>query len=282
MISLGFHCHQVDALEEIIVGNGLKHGEFYNLPADDLPRLMQLIEHHKLDWSIHTPLTRLDWYPQPPTWSFLCDVDSDNREVTMKMITLTMDQAEEYGAEYVVVHFPSPASDASDESDEKLETIAWRSCERLAELSFKRNIPIHIEGVGQSRLINAEFLKAALKEFSPLSYCFDTAHANLAAMYNGLDLYELEVELLPYLGSIHLWNTRSRDDYLAFHHIPVHPSQSAEDGWVDIARVLRALDSDRNSLSIIFESEPSYPESLGNYDYREGVKWVKELLETSS
>jgi len=282
MINLGFHCHQVDVLDEVIIGNGLKRGEFYNLPADDIPRLRQLIEHNKLDWSIHAPLTRLDWYPQPPTWSFLCDADADNRELTMKMITLTVDHAEEYGAEYVVVHFPSPASDESGENDGKLEAIAWRSCERLAELSLKRNIPIHMEGVGQSRLINAEFLRAVLKEFSPLSYCFDTAHANLAAIYNGFDLYAFKEELLPYIGSVHLWNTRNREDYLAFRHIPVHPSQSPEDGWVDIERVLRALNPDRSSLPVIFESERHYPESLGNYDYREGVKWVKELLETSS
>lgn len=282
MISLGFHCHQVDVLEELILGNGLKRGEFYSLPADDLPKLRRLIEHHNLDWSIHAPLIQLDWYPQPPTLSFLCDVDKDNRELTMKMIILTMEQAEEYGAEYVVVHFPSPTPDASGESEAKLEGIAWRSCERLAELSFKSGIPIHIEGVGQSPLIKAEFLTAVLKEYSPLRYCFDTAHVHLAALDNGFDLYDFEAELLRYLGSIHLWNARSRDDYLAFRHIPVHPSQRADDGWVDIARVLHSLDADKDLLPIIFESERSYPEALGDYDYREGVKWVKELLETSS
>ena len=282
MISLGFHCHEVDVLEELILGNGLKRGEFYSLPAGDLPKLRRLIEHHNLDWSIHAPLIQLDWYPQPPTWSFLCDVDKDNRELTMKMIILTMEQAEEYGAEYVVVHFPSPTSDASGESEAKLEGIAWRSCERLAELSFKSGIPIHIEGVGQSPLIKAEFLTAVLKEYSPLRYCFDTAHVHLAALDNGFDLYDFEVELLRDLGSIHLWNARSRDDYLAFRHIPVHPSQGADDGWVDIARVLHSLDADKDLLPIIFESERSYPEALGDYDYREGVKWVKELLETSS
>lgn len=282
MSNLGFHCHQVDVLEEIIVGNGLKRGEFYNLPAGDLPELRRLIEHHGLDWSIHAPLIQLDWYPQPPTWSFLCDEDRHKRDLTMKMVTLTMEQAEEFGAEYVVVHFPSPASDASSETDAKLEAIAWRSCERLAELSVKRKVPIHVEGVGASRLINAGFLTAVLKEFDPLRYCFDTAHTHLAALDNGFDLYELEVELLPYLGSVHLWNIRDRDDYLRFRHIPVHPSQSAEADWVDIARVLEALGSHRRSLPIIFESERSYPQALGNYDYREGLKWVKDLLQTSS
>jgi len=282
MIDLGFHCHQVDMLEEIIPDNGLRRGEFYNLPDGHIPELRRLIEKHKLAWSIHAPLTRIDWYPQPPTWSFLCDVDEDNRKLTGKMISLTMDHAGEYGAEYVVVHFPSPASDESCESEEKLETIARRSCEWLAELSFKKNVPIHIEGVGQSRLINAEFMTAVLGEFTPLRYCFDTAHANLAAQYNDFDLYDFQKELLSYLGSIHLWNTRNREDYLTFRHVPVHPSQSPEDGWVDIPRVLEAVKSRKNSLPAIFESMPSYPESLGDYDYREGVKWVKELLGISS
>ncbi|MEE8572627.1 MAG: TIM barrel protein [Gemmatimonadota bacterium] len=282
MISLGHHCHDLDCLEEVIVGNGLSRGEFYNLPAEDIPSLKKRIEHHSLDWSIHAPLVRLDWYPQPPTWSFLCDVDADNRALTMKMIDLTASHAQEHGAEYIVVHFPSPASDESGESDEKLESIARRSCDRLAELSVKKSVPIHFEGVGQSRLINAEFLTAVLKEFTPLRYCFDTAHGNLAAIYNDFDLYEFLSAVLPYVGSMHLWNTRGREDYLAFRHVPVHPSQSPEDGWVDIARVLQAVDTGGDSLPVIFENQPSYPESLGGYDYREGVKWVKGLLGTSS
>jgi len=279
MSNLGFHCHDVTLLEEMIIGNGLTRGEFYNLPEEDIPELRRLIEYHELKWSIHTPLIRLDWYPQPPTWSFLCDVDSDRRDLTMKMITLTMEHAAEYGAEYMVAHFPSPASDASGESEEKLEAIAWKSVERLAELSMKKNVPVHIEGVGQSSLINAEFLSTVLREFDNLRYCFDTAHANLATQYNNSDLYELEAELLPYLGSAHIWNTRNRDDYLTFRHIPVHPSQSPDDGWVDIERFMGMLGPVKNSLPIIFESERFYPSELGEHDYKEGVEWVKEMLQ---
>jgi len=283
MSNLGFHCHDLDRFDEMIIGNGLRRGEFFSLPARELPRLKRLLRRHNLEWSIHAPLIQLDWYPRPLTWSFLCDTDRDKRELTMKMITLTMEQADEFGAEYVVVHFPSPTSEESDEGGSKVEAIARKSCDRLAELSLKRGIPIHVEGVGASSLINAGFLKSVLKEYSPpLRYCFDTAHTHLAAIHNGFDLYAFEAELLPYLGSAHLWNVRSKDDYLAFRHIPVHPSQSAGDGWVDIARVLQIMGSIRNSLPIIFESERLYPEELGNYDYGEGVQWVKKLLETLS
>jgi sugar phosphate isomerase/epimerase len=282
MSNLGFHCNRLDLLDDMIIGNGLKRGEFYNLPSDDLARLGKLIDRYKLAWSIHAPLIQLDWYPKPPTWSFLCDEDGDNRELTMKMINLTINHAAEFGAEYVVVHFPSPASHTPVENlEEKIKAIAWKSCERLAELSVKRRVILHIEGVGASPLINAEFLTLVLKEYSPpLKYCFDTAHSYLAAQSNDFDLYEFEKELLPYIGSVHLWNTRGKDDYNAYRHIPVHPSQSVDEGWVDIARVLRILGSKGKSLPLIFESDRLYPETLGKYDYREGVKWVKELLAT--
>ena len=85
MGNLGFHCHDIGLLEELIVGNGFGRGEFYNLPAEELPRLVRLVQRHRLAWSIHSPLVRLDWYPRPPTWSFLCDADKDKRDLTMKM-----------------------------------------------------------------------------------------------------------------------------------------------------------------------------------------------------
>ena len=283
MSNLGFHCHNLDLFDEMILGNGLRRGEFYDLRAEELPKLRQLVEKHKLKWSIHSPLVQLDWYPQPPTWSFLCDEDGEKRELTMRMIMQAVQQADEFGAEYVVVHFPSPTSEAHAENMAKLEGVAWKSCDRLAELSVKRKVNIHVEGVGASPLINAEFLSRVLKQYAPpLRYCFDTAHTQLAAISNGFDIYRFETELLPYLGSVHLWNTRSKDDYLAYHHIPVHPSQSADDGWVDIAQVLKIMGSERSSLPIIFESGRNYPQALGDYDYREGVKWVRDLVETYS
>ncbi len=280
MSNLGFHCNRLELFEDMILGNGLRRAEFYNLPVEDLPELRKLIDKHKLAWSIHAPLIQLDWYPRPPTWSFLCDEDSDKRE--LKMIRLTVNHAEEFGAEYVVVHFPSPASHTPTENlDEKIKAIAWKSCDRLAELSVKRGVTIHAEGVGTTPLINVEFLTSVLEEYSPpLYYCFDTAHSYLAAQSNAFDLYEFEEALLPYLGSVHLWNIRGKDDYNAYRHIPVHPSQSADEGWVDIARILKILGYRGKSLPVIFESDRIYPESLGKYDYREGVKWVKGLLAT--
>ncbi len=263
-----------------MTGNGLRRAEVYNLPPDDIPRLQRLITTLGITWSVHAPLVQLDWYPRPPTWSYLCDPDPERRQLTLKMIRTTVEEAGEMGAEYVVAHLPAPVSHVAEETVACMENAAKRSCEYLAELALKRGLPIHIEGVGQTPLINIDFLTGVLKEFDSLHYCFDTAHSNLASQYNDQDMYELHSALLPYLGSMHLWNTRNREDYLAYRHVPVHPSQSPDEGWVDIPRLIRTLNSRAATLPLIFESEPSYPGELGGYDYKEGVEWVKALLAT--
>ncbi len=279
MNRLGFHCIRLRHIEEGILENELRRGEFYHFPEEELPALKRELLRHELAMSIHTPMLCPEWYPEPPTISFLCDVDRENRKLTMRMIVETMAQAEDFGAEYVVVHFPTPATDAAGESTSKLEAIAHGSCDWLAELSEKYHIPIHIEGMGVSPLLNSEFLSQVLSEYPPLRYCFDSGHMQLASQGAGFDLYQSAEGIAPFVGSVHLWNTRGRDDYQTFRHIPVHPAQKPEEGWADIARLLKSFGA--APRSVIFESPRNYPEELGSYDYRDGVKWVKELLTTS-
>lgn len=281
--NLGFHCHRLWQIAEVILENGLKRGEFYHFPPEELPLLKKEIQSHDLAVSIHCPLVKPEWYPEPPTWAFLCDVEREKRELNLRMIRETMDMAQDLDAEYVVVHFPSPPStDVRGLSYAQLKEIAVESAYRLALLSEEYQIPIHLEGFGPSPFLNVEFLAEVVSRFPVLRYCFDTGHMNLSAQRDGLDLYRFAVEVAPYMGSLHLWNNRGMDDYLAFRHIPVHPSQNPAQGWVDIARILEATVKGRPSLPVIFESPNWYPQALGNHDYRDGVRWVKRLLETLS
>ena len=282
MNRLGFHCNRLFHIEGGILLNGLRRGEFYNFPQDDMAALIEQIRHLDIVMSIHTPLVRLDWYPEPPTWSFLCDIDREKRELTMRMVGDTAQRAEYFGAEYMVVHFPSPPSQEAPVDYDELRRIALESCYQLDLLSDRYGVSMHLEGIGPSPLINIEFLSEVFTEFPKFRCCFDTGHMSLASKREGFDLYRFAEEMAPYVGSVHLWNTRGVEDYLNFHHIPIHPSQRAEDGWVDIARVLKGLGAASNPFPLILESPPWYPEALGDYDYRDGVKWAKELLETSS
>ncbi|MBI2854374.1 MAG: sugar phosphate isomerase/epimerase [Chloroflexi bacterium] len=281
MGQLGFHCHDVREVDDTILDNDLRRGEFYNLDANQLRILQRRVRSNGLRWSIHSPLVKLDWYPHPPTWSFLCDFSPEKRALTMKMVAFTVEQAEQMGAEYVVVHFPTPSGlpqEVENNRVKELRDIGRGSCEYLAGLSQRSGIPIHVEGVGLSPLLDAQYLRKLLAEFTTLRYCFDTAHVYLAALQDGLDYYSFAQSMSSCLGSVHIWNTRGMADYLTHRHIPVHPSQDPRDGWVDIARVLRALDANRQGVALILESPTSYPQTLGDYDYRDGIKWVKRLL----
>lgn len=282
MNNLGFHCQRISHIETGILGNDLHRGEFYNFRVEDLPALRKAIDSHRLEASIHTPLVAPDWYPRPPTWTFLCDVDRDRRELTLRLVRETLEIAAEYRAQYVVAHFPCPNTDATGESRSRLESIAWGSAERLAELSLKHNMPVHIEGFGPSPFLAAEFLSQVLTRFTPLRYCFDTGHMNLASERDGIDFYEFARAMSPHVGSVHLWNNRGMDDYRAYGHIPVHPAQKPEDGWVDVEKAIRILAGKKLSVPVIFENAHRYPVELGNYDYRDGVQWVKELVATLS
>ena len=92
--NLGFHCHSLAGIDINIATNGLSRGEFYNFPTKDVASLKKEIIARDLARSVHSPLVKPDWYPNPPTWSFLCDVDKDSRNRTFKMINETIAQAD--------------------------------------------------------------------------------------------------------------------------------------------------------------------------------------------
>lgn len=278
MSRLGFHCHALDHFEEVILSNDLQRGEFYNFLPDNIADLSRRIEQHNLAASIHAPLVRIPWYPSPPTLSFLCDVDDHKRHLSLAMVEETMKAAEVFGAEYVVVHFPvAPTTGVNGLSHAQLRAIAWESAQHLADYSQTHRVPIHIEGFGPSPFLTVDFVNEVARSFPSLRYCFDIGHMHVASQRDGFDLYEFARGLAPNIGSVHVWNNRNIEDYFKFGHIPVHPVQSSEDGWVDIGRILRIIVPNNPGCRVILESGKHYPLSLGAHDFRDGVQWVKEL-----
>lgn len=281
--NLGFHCHRLSQVDERILANGLTRGEFYHFPPEELGALSRTLREHHLAMSIHCPLVKPEWYPDPPTLAFLCDVDAERRELNLRMVRETLEMATDFGAEYVVVHFPSPSfTDASGTSHAEMRDIALESGERLARLSQDYDTPIHVEGFGPSPFLDGDFIAELLRRLPPMGYCYDTGHMNMAAKRDGLDVYGFIDRVAPYIASMHLWNNRGLDDYRRFRHIPVHPSQHPSEGWADIPRILGRIVKDRPSVPVILESGTSYPRAVGDYEYQDGVEWIRRLLRTSS
>lgn len=278
MTQLGFHCHSLDHFEEAITSNELKRGEFYNFPSHNLPELRDEVQRHDIAASVHAPLVRVPWYPSPPTLSFLCDVDEEKRQMSLRMIEETMETAKDFGAEYVVVHFPVPSTTGVNVSKQELHRTAMATAAALSQLSEQHQVLVHMEGFGPSPLLDAGFLLEVIESFPGLRYCFDTGHMHVASQRDGFDLYKFAARLGPHIGSVHLWNSRGLHDYLTYGHIPVHPEQSPDEGWVDVPRILELLVSGSPDCRIILESGLHYPKALGGRDFRDGVKWIKRLL----
>ena len=279
MNRLGFHCKALSHIQDRLLANGLQRGEFYNMPPGDTDDLQRLVKQYGLAASVHTPLVQSPWYPDPPTWAFLCDTDPDKRDLNFRLIEETLSLSQGW-AEYAVVHFPSPPVSQTNGTKE-IRNIAEKSALKLAQLSHEYDVPIHIEGFGPSPLLSVDFLRQVLAQCPELRYCFDTGHMNLAAKRDGIDIFSFAREIAPYIGSMHLWNARSFDDYIRFRHIPAHPVQRPEQGWADIPRLVKTVMAQNDSCAIIMESNDSYPAELGNYDYRDGIAWLKQLISIS-
>jgi len=279
MNPLSIHCNRLEHLTDRLLGLGFSRGEFYNFRPEHLPAVEQFIQEHGITPSIHCPLRKAPWYPYPVTWSFLSsDVHYEEREMSFKLIEEALHDARHLKATYVIVHYPTPASlRAGEITVDKQYEIAWDSARRLSDLAEVSETPIHIEGFGPSPFLSLDFLGRVLNTFGNLRYCFDTGHTQLAARRDGLDYFSFLEALSPYIGSVHVWNTRGITDYQAYHHLPPHPQLSPADGWIDFERVVTTVRQANPSAVFVLEYSESFPPESG-LDYREGVAWFKHLV----
>jgi len=277
---LGFRCETPDQIRERVLANGLSHVELNTINAADLPEIKQLVADHGLTVGVHSPLIMPDWYPFPPTASFLLgDAGQELKALTLRFMAQTLADSRDLQPMYVVAHFPKPAPTDNVQPKWILQMeMAWDSAARLAELAEKYQIRINIEGFGKRPFLSADFLTEILTAFPTLSYCFDVGHIHLAALRGVLDYFDFLNRLAPYIGSVHLWNTRSPQDYARYSHLPIHPSQRPDSGWADIDQTVRIIREANPNVTFVFEHGIQFPVPF-ELDYREGVDWIKNQLE---
>ncbi|MFN8532337.1 MAG: TIM barrel protein [Dehalococcoidia bacterium] len=280
---LGLNVNRVEHIRQKMPALGLHRAELFVFGREELPEVQRALDDQAASFSIHAPVPRPVDYPYPPTWTFLNYADEGRRNVYFNLVQETVECAAEIGAEYVVVHFPGPITQACEEIGlGRLLDVANQSADRLAELSARAGVPIHIEGFGPSPFLTSEFILGVLDRHPNLAYCFDVAHNHIAHQRADFTYYEFLDELMPRIGSVHLWQTRHYDDYATYRHIPLHPTQRPEEGWVDIERVVRTVHAARPTAPFVMEFPGWFPDPWQHLDYREGVRWLQEILETSS
>jgi len=276
---LSIHCNRLGHLVHRLIELGFCRSEFYNLSPEDMPIFKRFIRDRGIMPSVHCPLRQSPWYPYPLTWSFLTTPGrAQERELSFRLVEESLRDAADIGAAYVVVHYPNPASfDAANASyDEQYET-AWQSAARLQQMSEAHQVPIYIEGFGPTPFMSTDFLISVLRTYPALRYCFDTGHIALMAQRDGLDYFGFLEAIAPYIGCVHVWNTRGMADYERYHHLPPHPAMKPADGWVDIERVVTTTRAINPAAVFVLEYTHDMPPEFG-LNHAEGIAWFKELV----
>ncbi len=253
-----------------LIHRGVGRVEVFDFSTERLPALRRFLEESGKPFSIHAPLTRPPGSDHPAVAVFFLSEDPKLREQSLDLVGRTVAEAGEWGAEYIVTHF-NWSEDTDDEA--AAVRLAHESARKFSVMSLE--VPIHIECGGyRGAFHRPEQFVELVSDHPDLRLCVDIGHLWLIARERGRDFYRDIETLAPVAGSAHLWNARDKATYRRFHHVPLHPSQRPEDGWIDVPLALRTLLGASPGCRLIFEyREDGVPRA----QLEEGFAWVEEL-----
>ncbi len=260
-----------------LVHRGLGRVELFDLSAGDMAALSSTFSalaaegYERL--SFHAPLTRAHDFPYAGETCFFLNEDPALRALSFRILDRTLALAAEWGAEHVVTHLTYGPTDTGDEA--LAARLAAEACARIAGSSRDRGVPVHIEFAAYTNTFHRpdQFL-AVLEPHPEVGLCLDIGHAYLGSQARGRDYFADLAALAPHAGSVHLWNTKGRAHNRTHGHTPLHPSQSAADGWIDVARSLAIILEASPAAAIVFE----YPIDTLTPRIQAGYDWVAGLV----
>ena len=112
--------------------------------------------------------------------------------------------------------------------------------------------------------------------YSHLDVCLDIGHVRVGAEMLNVDEWDVVQTLAPHTRSMHLWTTRGREDVRRYHHVPVHPTLTAANGWIDIPRLLDLVLPVHPDCAIVFEPDNQYCSDPAWQ--AQGMDWVRQLV----
>ncbi|RKD32309.1 sugar phosphate isomerase/epimerase family protein [Thermohalobacter berrensis] len=239
--------------------------------AKEITSLLKLSKKYPVKVSYHAPV----FYQVDPTVTYYLNSNSRLRDATFEILEINLKMAKSLPTDHVVVHFASKDID-NKVSDKELLNLAKESAKRLDNLSEKYNVPIYLEYVGYNNRFNSpEEWVNLVRDSKNLGLCLDIGHLYISCKMNGMDYFKELEKMLPTIKAMHIWNTRGLKDYERYGHIPVHPSQKRENGWIDIEETLNIVLNYNNKIPVIFEPDFEYCD----IEYaQEGIEWVNELV----
>ncbi len=255
--------------------NPALHGcETFDFAPTDLRALRERVRVFSA-FSVHAPLPTPPDYPGRAVTSFLLDPDPQKRQASLEMLQRTIQVAAEWGALYVVVHFAGLHSDGLSRAS--VVDLADDTAMRLNVWAEQYDLPLYLEYAAYNpSFATPQDLIASVSRHSYLHICLDVGHVRVGAEILGIDEWDVVRMLAPYTASMHLWTTRGRGDVRRYHHVPVHPSLTPADGWIDVPGMLEAVLTHNPDCAIVFEPNTLYNSDL---DWQaKGVAWVRGLV----
>jgi sugar phosphate isomerase/epimerase len=251
------------------------HGcETFDFAPADLGELRERLRAYP-QFSVHAPLPMPLDYPGRAATSFLLDPDPAKRQASLSMLHQTIQVAAEWGALYVVVHFGGVHSNGL--SRPAVLDLADRAAAQLNAWAGEQGISLHIEYAAYNpSFATPKDLIELVARYPHLDVCLDSGHARVSAEMLGVDEWDVVQRLAPYTRSIHLWTTRGREDVRRYHHVPVHPTLTPSEGWMDIPRFLESVLSVQPDCAVVFE-----PDTLYHADpawRAQGEEWVRQWV----
>ncbi|MBL1140862.1 MAG: sugar phosphate isomerase/epimerase [Proteobacteria bacterium] len=263
------------AAEASFLHRGLGHVEFFDYPRNEMARLKKtyrdMANKGQKGLSFHAPMPRPAFFPYSGVTCFFLNEEPALRELSFQLLEDTLQHAQAWEADYIVTHLTYGKTDTTD--PEKATSLAQDSCDRFATLSRKYDVPVNIEFAAYSTAFHeAERFVELVSQYEELGICIDTGHTMFGAQMHQRDYFDDISKLASQARSMHLWNTRCD----VHDHIPLHPSQSPQEGWIDMERTLKIVFAQNPDSSIVFE----YPIVNVTPAIQEGYDWIENMIKT--
>lgn len=241
--------------------------EFYNYPSSELPRIENFCNQHKIKIALHTP-TPYD-RPEPLRRFAPTGPNPDEARIALEMALTTVRSAAHLGALHVVVHFPTPYVDF-EEIIEKRVIDAF--LDPLVNEAHKLNVRVLMENLSSHPTFHLPVHYAALLDrYEGLEFCLDFGHAQQLGEIASIS--DFVTQLGSRIRSCHVYN---RNCNSGRSHIPVHPDQQPDEGWIDLQSTVTDLLHRGEVATWIMEPDPQRAEDLPRA--HEGAKWFRNLV----
>jgi len=259
------------------IHRGLGRAEFFDFSEAQFAGLQDTLDAMAAEgrerFSFHAPIVRPDYFPHSGVTCYFLSEDRGLRELSFRLLEHTLRAAARWGVDYVVTHLTFGPADTRDEAT--AQRLAQEACGRIAAMSDAEAVPVDIEFAAYTDAFHsAEQFLHAMAMHPQLGVCIDIGHAFIGARRRGRDYLQDIAALAPRARSLHLWNSLGEEHTRLHHHTPLHPSQQAGDGWIDVEQALRLALGANPDMHVIFE----YPVDDVSDEIQAGYDWVAGLV----